>query len=61
MGGTRGVHDDDATRVGDSVSGESSFHFPMMGDRWNSSQSGGVGLSSDNVADFRCLGNRGLV
>jgi len=61
MGGTCGVRDDDATGVRDSVSGESSFRFPIMGGRWNSSHSGGVGLSLDNILDFGCLGNRGLV
>jgi len=61
MGGICGSHDDNAAGGGDSVSGESSFRFPMMGDRWNSSHSGGVGLSLDNVLDSGCLGNRGLV
>jgi len=61
MGGTHGNRDDDTTGGEGSVSGESSFCFPMMGGRWNSSHSGGVGLSLDNVLDFRCLGSRGLV
>jgi len=62
MGGIRGSCDDDGTSGGrDFVSGESSFRFPVMGGRWNSSHSGGVGLSLDNVLDFRCLGNGGLV
>jgi len=33
----------------DSSSGESSFHFPVTGDGWNSFHSGGVGSSFDNV------------
>ena len=61
MGGIRGICDDDATGGGDSVSGESSFRFPMMGGHWYSSHSGGVGLSLDNILDSGCLGNRGLV
>jgi len=32
-----------------------------MGACWNSSHSSGVGLSLDNILDFGCLGNRGLV
>jgi len=61
MGGIRGSHDDDATRSEDSIFGESSFRFPVIGGCWNSSHSGGVGLFSDNVLDFGCLGSRGLV
>jgi len=61
MGGIHGSCDDAATRGEGSVSGESSFCFPMMGGCWNSSHSGGVGLSLNSVLDFRCLGSRGLV
>ena len=61
MGGICGSCDDVATRGEGSISGKSSFCFPMMGGCWNSSHSGGVGLSPDNVLDFGCLGNRGSV
>ena len=61
MGGIRGVRDDNFSGREGSVSGEISFHFPVMGAHWNSSHSGGVGLSLDNVLDFGCLGNRDLV
>jgi len=61
MGGIRGSRDDDATRGEGSVSGESSFHFPVIGNRWNSCHSGGVGLSLDKVLESGCLGSRGLV
>jgi len=60
MGGIRGSRDDDATRGEDFVSGESSFRFPITGDGWNASHSGGVGLSPDNVLESGCLGNKGL-
>ena len=52
---------DVATGGDDFISGESSFRFPVMDGGWNSSHSGGVGLSPDNILDFGCLGNRGLV
>jgi len=61
MGGTHGNRDDDATGGKGSVSSESSFHFPRSGDGRNSSHSGGVGLSLDNVLESGCLGSRGLV
>jgi len=61
MGGTRGSRDDDATGGKDFISGESSFRFPVTGDGWNSSHSGRVGLSLDNVLESGCLGNRVLV
>jgi len=52
MGGICGSRDDDAIGGEGSVSGESSFCFPVMGGHWYSSHSGGVGLSPDNVLDF---------
>jgi len=61
MGGIRGSRDDDATGGEGPISGESSFHFPITGSRWNSSHSGGVGLFPDNVLESGCLGSRGLV
>ena len=61
MSGIHGSRDDDATRGEGFISGESSFHFPMIGGHWNSCHSGGVGLSPDNVLESRCLGSRGLV
>jgi len=61
MGGIRGVREADATGDDDFVSGESSFRFPVVGGGWNSSHSRGVGLSLDNVLDFGCVGNKGLV
>ena len=60
MGGIRVVRGDTVGGEG-SILGESSLRFPIMGGIWNSSHSGGVGLSSDNVLDFGCVGNRGLV
>jgi len=60
VGGIRSGRDD-ATGDEGSVLGESSFRFPVIGGHWNSSHPRGVGLSLDNVLDFRCLGNRGLV
>ena len=61
MGGIHGSRDDEATGGEGSVSGKSSFRFPITSDGWNSSHSGGVDLSLDNVLNFGCLGNRGLV
>jgi len=61
MGGICSSCDDDATGGEGSVSGESSFRFPIIGGCWNSSHSGGVGLSFDNILKSGCLGNRGLV
>jgi len=61
MGGICGSRDDDATGGDDSVSGESSFRFPVIGDGWNSSHFGGVGLSLDNVLESGCLGSKDLV
>jgi len=61
MGGICGCHDDDAAGGEGSASGERSFRFPMCGSGQNSSHSGGVGLSLDNVLDFGCLGSRGSV
>ena len=61
MGGIRGGHDNDAFGGEGSDLGESSFHFPVSGDGWNSSHSGGVGLSLDSILESRCLGNRDLV
>jgi len=61
MGGIHGSRDDDATGGEGSVLGESSFCFPVHCGGWNSSHSGGVGLSLDNVLESGCLGNRDLV
>jgi len=61
IGAGRGRLDEDASWDEGSVTGESSFHFPMTGDGWNSSHSGGVGLSLDNVLESGCLGNGGLM
>jgi len=60
MGGIRVVRGD-AFGGGDSVSGETSFRFPVMGGHWNSSHSRGVGLSLDNILESGCLGSRDLV
>jgi len=61
MGGTHGSRDEDATGGEGSISGNSSFRFPNRCGDWNSSHSGGVGLSLDNVLDSGCLGSRGVV
>jgi len=61
IGGICGNRDDEATGDEGFVSGESSFRFPVIGGCWNSSHSGGVGLSLDNVLELGCLGSRGLV
>ena len=61
MGGICGSHDDDAFGGEGSVSGKSSFRFPVIGGRWNSSHSSGVGLSPDKIRESGCLGSRGLV
>jgi len=61
IGGICGNCDDNVTGGEGFVSGESSFCFPVIGGRWNSSHSGGVGLSPNNVLESGCLGNRGLV
>jgi len=53
--------DEDALGSEGSSSNDSSFRFPITSDGWNSSHSGGVGLSLDNILESGCLGNRGWV
>ena len=62
MGGICGSQDDDATRGEGSISGESSFRFPMTGKTWTLFHSGGVGLltrGSPSVRGF--FSNKGVV
>jgi len=61
MGGIHGSCDDDAAGDEGPFLGESSFRFPKHDGDWNSSHSGGVGLSLGRVLESGCLGNRGLV
>ena len=61
MGGTCGGRDAKVAGGEGSVSGESSFRFPVIGGCWNSCHSSGVGLSLDKVLESRCLGSRDLV
>jgi len=61
MGAGHGNRDEDALGGEGCILGESSFCFPATSDGWNSSHSGGVGLSLGNTLESGCLGSRGLV
>jgi len=61
MGGICGNRDEGTTGGEGSISGDSSLRFPRRCGDWNSSHSGGVGLSLDSVLDSGCLGSRGVV
>jgi len=62
MGGICGSQGDDATSGEDSVLGESSFRFPVIGSDWIRFHSGGIGLLTDGSSSVRgCLGSRGVV
>ena len=58
MGGTCGKHDDDATGSEGSDSGESSFHFPVIGSDWTLFHSSRC-VGSPSVRGF--WGNKGVV
>ena len=62
MGGIHGNRDNDTTGGEGFNSGESSFHFPVTGNDWTLSHSGGIGLlvgGSSSVRGF--LGKEGVV
>jgi len=62
MGEIRGNRDDEATGGEDSISGESSFCFPVTGSSWTRFHSGGVGLLDDGSLSVRgFFGSRGVV
>ena len=61
IGAGCGKQDEEAFGGEGSISGESSFRFPVTEGGWNASHSGGVDLSLDNVLVSGCLGNRGLL
>jgi len=62
MGGMRGSQDDEATGGENSISGESSFRFPVTGSDWTRFHSGGVGLLDDSSLSVRgFFGSKGVV